>query len=58
MTKRLDPDIKVLRGAKRALDESSSLKMLRANLEFLWDRYIGHPHPTTVEHFAAKARPA
>ena len=57
MSKRLNPDIKALRGAVRALDNSSSLKMLRVNLEFLWDSYIGHPHPETVEHFAAKPRP-
>ena len=43
MTKPLDPDSKALRGATRALDGSSSLKMLRANMEYLWDYYIAHP---------------
>lgn len=38
MTKRLDPDIKALGACVRALDESSSLRLLRANMEFLWDR--------------------
>ena len=43
MTKRLDPDIKVLRGAVRALRGSSSHRMLRVNMEYLWDRFIEHP---------------
>jgi len=47
--KRLDPDIKALRGAVRALKGSSSPKMLRANLEFLWDRFIEHP-PSDGDH--------
>ena len=41
--KPLDPDIKALRGAVRALSYSSSPLMLRANLWFLWDRFIEHP---------------
>ena len=43
MAERLDPDIKALRGAIRALECSSSPRMLRANLVFLWDRFIEHP---------------
>ena len=42
VTKRIDPDIKVLKACIRALDSSSSSQTLRANLEFLVDRY-GHP---------------
>ena len=42
VTKRIDPDIKVLQACIRALDSSSSSKMLRANLEFLVERY-GYP---------------
>lgn len=38
-----DKDILALKGAIRALDKSTSQRMLRANLEFLWDRYIQHP---------------
>lgn len=49
MTKRLDPDLKALRGAAKALSHSSSPKMLRANLEFLWDRFIDHPPPEQGE---------
>ena len=48
MTKRLDPDVKALRLAVRGLDDSSSLKMLLTNLQYLWDRYIGHPNTTTT----------
>ena len=54
MTKRLDPDIKALRAASRALNGSSSKKMLRANLEFLWDRYIAHPAPDVRRRYAAQ----
>ncbi|MDD1710157.1 MAG: hypothetical protein LUQ37_04515 [Methanoregulaceae archaeon] len=43
MTKPLDPDIKVLKGACRALDGSSSRRMLEANMRFLIDRYITSP---------------
>jgi hypothetical protein len=43
MSKRLDPDILVLRRCVAALDKSSSKKMVRANLEYLWDRYVAHP---------------
>lgn len=43
-TKRIrDKDVLALKGAVRALDKSSSPRMLRVNLEFLWDRYIVHP---------------
>lgn len=49
MTKPIDPDIKALRGAVRAL-AGSSPRMLRPNLEFLWDRFIEHPtKPVSAE---------
>jgi hypothetical protein len=54
MTKRLDPDIKALGACVRALDKSSSLRMLCANTEFLWDRYIVHPRDA-VEQFTKRA---
>ena len=38
-----DCDITALVNCVNALDASSSMKMVRANLEFLWDRYITHP---------------
>lgn len=37
-----DKDILALRGSVRALNKSSSRRMLRANLEFLIDRYLVH----------------
>ncbi len=49
--KRLDPDIRALREAVRGLERSSSERMLRANLEFLWDRYIRRPSVATVLRF-------
>lgn len=54
MTKKLDSDIKALRAAVRALNGSSSQKMLKANLEFLWDRYIEHPARDVRQRFAAQ----
>lgn len=49
-TKRIrDKDILALKGAVRALDKSTSKQMLRANLEFLWDRYVAHPVKPVVE---------
>lgn len=47
MTKKLDPDIKALRGAARAL-QCSTPRMLRANLEFLWDHFIEPPPKDTT----------
>ncbi len=50
MTKKLDSDIRCLREATRALDRSSSRRMLRANIEFLYDRFIRHPSPDLPKH--------
>lgn len=43
MSKRLDSDIKALRACVRALDRSSSPRMLKANVEYLYDRYVRNP---------------
>ena len=40
MTKKLDPDVKVLRACVRALEQSSSPRMLRANMEYLYDKFV------------------
>lgn len=45
-----DKDIKALAGAIKALDKSTSKKMLKANLDYLVDRYINHPAKTLPEH--------
>ncbi len=55
MTKPIDPDLKALRGAVRALEGSSSLRMLRVNMDFLWDRFVDHP-PRHLEAALAGAR--
>lgn len=38
--KKMDPDVKALRTCVRALLASSSERMLVANMEYLWDRFI------------------
>jgi hypothetical protein len=43
MTKKIDPDIKVLRACVRAIKKSSSPKMQMANVEFLYDKYVRNP---------------
>jgi acyl carrier protein phosphodiesterase len=37
--KRMDPDVKALTAANRAL-LNTSRRMRRATLEFLWDKYV------------------
>jgi hypothetical protein len=56
MTKRIDPDIKALAAACRALDGSTSLRMLKANLEFLWDRYIRNPSGDSLRPWSGEPR--
>ncbi len=43
MSKRMDPDVKALKAAVRALNQCRSSNMVRATLDFLWDRYLIHP---------------
>jgi hypothetical protein len=50
MSKPIDPNIICLRAACKALEKSTSRKMLRANLEFLLDRYIFHPSKQLPAH--------
>ena len=38
MSKKLDPDIKVLRACMKALRQSSSKRAMRANVKYLYDR--------------------
>lgn len=51
MTKRLDPDLKAIFGATRALRGSSSLRMLRANMEYLIDRFLRNPPRDELQMF-------
>ena len=39
----MDQDVKALKMACRALEQSTSTRMIVANLRFLWDRYVTHP---------------
>ena len=55
MTKRLDPDIKALRAAVRALQGSSSRRMLKTNMNYLWDRFIVHPPAEDEPYFSELA---
>lgn len=43
-------DLSVIKTCVRGLDKSTSSKMLRANLEFLMDRYLWHPASDLPEH--------
>lgn len=43
MSKRIDPDISILKACVKALNRSTSPRMLKANLAFLMDRYITNP---------------
>lgn len=52
MTKPIDRDILSLRAAVRALNLSTSRRMLRANMEFLYDRFLNRPSPYLPKHLA------
>lgn len=43
MTNKIDPDIKVLKACVKALENSTSPRMLKANIDFLVDRFLIHP---------------
>ena len=55
--KRRYPDIAALKVCVRALNESTSRRMLEANLRFLWDRYLTHPSPELPEHLQRMVSP-
>jgi hypothetical protein len=50
MSKRIDPDISALKNAARYLKKSTSRRMVKANLEFLWDYFLGHPSKELPKH--------
>lgn len=58
MTKKLDPDVLALKGAIKALNGSTSRKMLRANLAYLIDLYITHPGAGLPEHLCETEKSA
>ena len=48
--RRVDGDISTLKACVHALNKSTSPRMLKANLEFLLDRYLWHPAKDLPEH--------
>jgi hypothetical protein len=54
--KRQDPDLLVLKACCKALDKSTTPRMLKANLEFLLDRYLWHPSRHLPEHLKEKTK--
>lgn len=54
--RRMDGDISALKACIRGLNKSTSPKMLRANLEFLLDRYLWHPAKDLPEHLRTKSQ--
>ena len=48
--RRVDDDLSALKTCIRGLNKSTSPRMLKANLEFLLDRYIWHPSSELPEH--------
>jgi hypothetical protein len=55
MSKRTDPDMSCIKACCRALNRSTSRRMLRANLDFLVDRYLTNP-PHTLPKRLLKSR--
>ncbi len=53
-SRRIDPDISIVKACVRALNKSSSREMLRANLVYLWDRFLAHPSKEMPEHLTTK----
>lgn len=51
-------DLRALKDACKALERSTSTKMLYANLVFLWDRFVTHPPPKSwwVRPFGKRPR--
>lgn len=53
-----DPDIDALKKCVAALNKSSSQVMLRANLEFLNDRFLNHPSDQLPDHLKTQIQEA
>lgn len=53
--RRVDGDISALKACIRGLNKSTSPRMLKANLEFLLDRYLWHPSKDLPEHLRPNA---
>ncbi len=40
MTKRIDPDLLALKRMNKAIQNCSCKRMVKANLVYLWDKYV------------------
>jgi len=54
--KKLNQDLLVLKKCCKALESSSSRRMLRANMEFLIDKYINYQHKVVLQPPLHKAK--
>ena len=45
-----DKDLLALKRCREALCGSTSRRMLKANLEFLWDYFLAHPSKRLPKH--------
>lgn len=50
MSKRIHPDISALKNSAHYLKKSTSRRTLKANLDFLWDYFLGHPSKELPRH--------
>ena len=48
--RKVDGDVSALKACVRGLNKSTSRRMLKANLDFLFDRYLWHPSAELPEH--------
>lgn len=55
--RRVDGDSSALKACIRGLNKSTSRRMLKANLEFLLDRYLWHPSAELPEHLRPNNEP-
>ena len=51
-----DPDISALKACVKALNRSTSPRMLKANLDFLVDRFLLHPSSALPDHLRPNAK--
>jgi hypothetical protein len=54
LRRRVDGDISALKACILGLNKSTSPRMLKANLEFLLDRYLWHPTKDLPKHLRNK----
>ena len=55
MTKRIDTDVLALQQAVKALNKSTSRRMLKASIEYIVDRFISRPTKNMPKHLRPDA---